>query len=108
MLVRLKAEVHRLEGLMREKISPLWTEYLKPTLDASIKANQAALDNILDSQVDNSDRDFANCKALRGSIRAYQNIFNEVENTQKVIEQKRERIEQIASELKTIEEEGQL
>ena len=105
---RLKSEIARLEAIHREKDGVLWKEMLGPSVKASIEANQAALDNILDAQVEDPARDFANLKALRGAIRAYQNIYQEVEKSPAIIERKRAQIEAIAAELKAIDEEGHL
>lgn len=105
---RYKAEVNRLEDIQKERESSLWQKYLAPSLKASIAANQSALDDLLDAETKDVPSEHTNAKALRAAIRAYQNIYNEVEHADKAIAQKRAAIERIAEEVARIEREGHI
>lgn len=110
-LEKVKARIRRLEERMQLRSEPLWKDHIAPEIKASIEANQKVLDGILDAPPElqgDPGRDFANVKALRAAIRAYLNIYEQIENVGNVIERLRVMSDQLAEELKTIQREQQI
>ena len=102
---RLKQEISHLEELRAGRDSEFWKIRLGPAIANSIRANEAQRDAILDAPTKDAAAELSNIKALAGGIRAYKHILESVEKSEKLIEEKQDRIKRIRQELEEIKAE---
>lgn len=98
-LAEMQEEIRYYEGIQAEAGKDLWTKFLGPAVKKSRALNEARKKAIEEGQTDHPEKDFANIKTLAGAVQAFDFVVNAVENTQALIESRRQVMERIKTEI---------